>query len=134
METYLKNERNRLGITQAEVSKLINISKTTYVRWEAGSPIPSDKLALLEGVVGFDIRYIVTGQRSFTDDFDFAIQKRAIDIVAKYIQRSDKELIHPELLYPVAMEIYQVIKQAEDSGQEADPIDMGTKIIPLFAA
>ncbi|MBQ4852951.1 helix-turn-helix transcriptional regulator [Pseudoalteromonas sp. MMG012] len=62
MTTFLSLERKRLGLTQTEVYEPIKVSKSAYLRWEQGKPIPSDKLAELESI-GFDIRYIVTGKR-----------------------------------------------------------------------
>jgi len=62
MITYLREERARIGLTQSDVAEKVQVGKATYVRWEQGSPIPSDKLALLNGL-GFDISYVVTGKR-----------------------------------------------------------------------
>ncbi|MFQ3202117.1 MAG: phage repressor protein C with HTH and peptisase S24 domain [Pseudoalteromonas tetraodonis] len=60
MTTFLRDERNRLELTQAEVSKAIGVGKTTFLRWEAGNPIPSDKLIALSDI-GFDINYVLKG-------------------------------------------------------------------------
>ncbi|TMP27183.1 XRE family transcriptional regulator [Pseudoalteromonas rubra] len=62
MTTPLKGERERLNLTQQEVADKINVGKATYIRWESGKAIPSDKLAELAGL-GFDIGYVVTGKR-----------------------------------------------------------------------
>lgn len=56
-------ERKRLGLSATEVREAIDASRATYTRWEAGSSIPSEKLAAL-GEIGFDINYIVSGKRS----------------------------------------------------------------------
>lgn len=63
MSTFLQLERQRLGISAANVVEAVGGSRATYTRWEAGSPVPSDKLTLLSGL-GFDVQYIVTGVRS----------------------------------------------------------------------
>lgn len=60
--TPLKVERTRLGFQQKQLYDALDVSKGTFVRWESGSPIPSDKLALLHDL-GFDITYIVTGKK-----------------------------------------------------------------------
>ncbi|WP_010603992.1 helix-turn-helix transcriptional regulator [Pseudoalteromonas maricaloris] len=62
MATFLSLERKRLGLHQSDVYEKINVGKSTYIRWEKGNAIPSDKLAELEGI-GFDILYVVTGRR-----------------------------------------------------------------------
>ena len=60
MTTFLREERNRLELTQADASKAIGVGKTTFLRWEAGYPIPSDKLIALSDI-GFDINYVLKG-------------------------------------------------------------------------
>ncbi len=63
MSTYLQSERSRLGFSAAQVVEISGTSRATYTRWEAGNPIPSDKLTLL-AKIGFDVQYICTGIRS----------------------------------------------------------------------
>ncbi len=63
MSTFLQLERQGLGISAAKVVEAIGCSRATYTRWEAGSSIPSDKLSEL-AELGFDVLYVVTGQRS----------------------------------------------------------------------
>jgi phage repressor protein C with HTH and peptisase S24 domain len=63
MTTFLKDERNRLGLTQGEASKAIGVGKTTLLRWESGYPIPSDKLIALSDI-GFDVNYVLKGIRT----------------------------------------------------------------------
>tara|TARA_E500000081_G_scaffold112056_1_gene114399 strand:- start:1724 stop:2407 length:684 start_codon:yes stop_codon:yes gene_type:complete len=59
----LREERESLGLNQKDVFEAIEVSKGTYIRWEAGKPIPSDKLSEL-AKLGFDINYVVTGCKS----------------------------------------------------------------------
>lgn len=59
----LKIERKRLKLTQQVLAESIGVSDMTVKRWETGTPIPSDKLSLL-ATLGFDVLYILTGQRS----------------------------------------------------------------------
>jgi transcriptional regulator with XRE-family HTH domain len=59
---HLASERKRLSLTQKEVCEAIDVSKGTYIRWEDGYSIPSDKLEKLAGL-GFDINFVVTGER-----------------------------------------------------------------------
>lgn len=59
----LKNERKRVKLTQQNLALKIDVSDMTVKRWEAGTPIPSDKLELL-AKFGFDIAFIITGEQS----------------------------------------------------------------------
>ncbi|WP_052713347.1 helix-turn-helix transcriptional regulator [Pseudoalteromonas rubra] len=85
MTTPLKGERERLNLTQQEVADKIHVGKATYVRWEKGNPIPSDKLNELDQI-GFDILYVVTGRKSgltVVDSSDSISIDHAVE-VAKY--------------------------------------------------
>jgi transcriptional regulator with XRE-family HTH domain len=60
----LREERERLGLTQDEVVKATGISKRSYCAYEAGDTTPNAKfLASLIGI-GMDVSYLLTGQRS----------------------------------------------------------------------
>lgn len=59
---FLRQERERLGLSGRDVYEKIGVSKGTYIRWEGGHSIPSDMLASLCDI-GFDIAFIVTGRR-----------------------------------------------------------------------
>lgn len=58
----LKEERLRLGLTQPDVAGLCDASKRAVIEWEKQTPIPSDRLAILESA-GFDTHYVLTGER-----------------------------------------------------------------------
>lgn len=63
MRSFLQEERKRLGYDQSHVFDSVCVSKATYARWEAGSPVPSDKLSML-AKMGFDTQYIITGVKN----------------------------------------------------------------------
>lgn len=130
----LKEERLKVGLNQTEFAELTGVKRLSQSNYESGKRKPDIDYLALVNKLGCDVNFIVTGQRNYTDDFDFSIQQRAINIVASYIQKSGKKLARPDLFYAVAMEIYQVIKDAEDNKEDVDPIDVGAKIIQLFAA
>lgn len=59
----LKEERERCGITQAQIAEVTGVNIKSVGRWEREIPIPSDKLAML-AILGFDVLYVLIGQRS----------------------------------------------------------------------
>lgn len=63
----MQEERKRLRLVAADVCESAGVGRATYTRWEAGSPIPSDKLAIL-AELGFDIQFVVTGKRKGIDE------------------------------------------------------------------
>lgn len=59
----LREERERLGITQASMAEVTGVNIKTVGRWEREIPIPSDKLAVLVDL-GIDVLYVLTGQNN----------------------------------------------------------------------
>ena len=63
----LREERNRLNITQEKMASLFPVSPGTVSQWEKECIIPADKLALLISI-GFDVQYILSGVYSVNMD------------------------------------------------------------------
>lgn len=61
--TRLREERERLGLTQDAAADLADVVTKSISRWESGTPIPADRLAALAGA-GYDAQYVVIGVRS----------------------------------------------------------------------
>ncbi|QRY30567.1 helix-turn-helix transcriptional regulator [Variovorax sp. PDNC026] len=60
----LKEERDRLGWSQATLAETAGASRRAVVAWEGGATVPgADALAVL-APHGFDVLYIVVGRRS----------------------------------------------------------------------
>lgn len=64
MASRLTEERQHLGLTQAELSEKVGVSKVTISHYACGHYPPSaDVLAKMDGL-GADVRYILTGKRN----------------------------------------------------------------------
>lgn len=60
----LREERERLGLSQAAVSSRLAVGKNTYLRYETGETSPTARhLAELDRM-GMDVYYIVVGERT----------------------------------------------------------------------
>lgn len=59
----LREERGRLDLSIAAVAKGCGVSRQSVMRWEDGTPVPSDKLALMI-LLGYDYQYLMLGMRS----------------------------------------------------------------------
>ncbi len=60
----LGDERKRLGFSQADVRLRTGVGKNAQINYEAGTTIPdAEYLWLLRGA-GFDLMYVLTGERS----------------------------------------------------------------------
>lgn len=60
VSNWLKNERKRLNLTQKALAERLDVVEKSVSRWEADTPIPSDKLFVLQDL-GFDVNYLLTG-------------------------------------------------------------------------
>lgn len=133
MGSFLQKERKRLGITASEVQQCIDVGRSTYTRWESGNPIPSDKLNELSKL-GFDINFVVTGERGSKAAFNKVNYDRAIKIVMQYVIRSGREVDDENKFIDVVNDVYRVIEKCEYDNQELDQYEIGAKIFNLFAA
>jgi len=62
----LKEERERLGLSQSRLGELVGVGKTTIINWEKGASAP-DAVQLSAMVEAkFDVQYILTGMRMTT--------------------------------------------------------------------
>lgn len=113
MGSFLKSERKRLGLTLENVYSQVDIGKSTYARWEAGSSIPSDKLAKLHQL-GFDVLYVITGERAAASQPNMDLIQEAYRWVFKFVEKIDrKEQLTAEIANELAMSIYGFLKDDE---------------------
>lgn len=63
MNKRLKEERERLKITQAKIAEIFAVRPQAVSKWETKGTIPIEKIATL-ATHGFDVQYILTGVRS----------------------------------------------------------------------
>ena len=59
----LKEERERLGLSQTAFGQLGGAGKTTVIAWERGSAFPNASFLALLAEHGLDVAYVVTGSR-----------------------------------------------------------------------
>lgn len=59
----LKEERNRLHLTQEEFSKMMDIGFVTVNQYEKGKTYPTVKMLYALQDFGFDIRYLIFGEK-----------------------------------------------------------------------
>ncbi len=59
----IKEERQRLGLTQADFGDRAAVSKRTQVNYEQGKRSPDAEYLLGLAMAGADVLYIVTGER-----------------------------------------------------------------------
>lgn len=60
----LRIERERLGLSQSAVYSRLPVTKGTYIKYESGETSPSARHLAVLDELGFDIYFIVVGERS----------------------------------------------------------------------
>ncbi len=59
----IKEERERLGLTQAEAGDRCGVSREIWGKYERGKAAPGGEVLFAFAQIGGDIQYILTGQR-----------------------------------------------------------------------
>lgn len=82
----LKEERERLGLSQTALGGIVGSSRRAVVAWEGGDTMPgADALALLSSE-GLDVLYVVAGQRNSAVSASLSSDESTL--VARYRQSS----------------------------------------------
>lgn len=77
LPTRLKEERERLGFSQTKFAAIADASKHAQINWEKGAASPNAAALAAWASVGLDVLYVVTGERSESDD-EFAARHQRI--------------------------------------------------------
>lgn len=104
----LREERERLGLSQAQLAKIAGTATRTQVAWEQGEQTPNAVYLAVVSQHGMDVQYVVTGQRALgleqvQKDVLLAFDAfQALDealAAAKKIMPADKKRLAAEALY-----------------------------------
>jgi len=70
----IKEQREKLNLTQEKLSELTNISISKIIQYENGdnADIPFCEISILSNFFGVTINYLINGEESKFDDSDFA--------------------------------------------------------------
>lgn len=73
----LREERERLGVTQAALSAIVGAGKRTVIDWEKGVTAPTAVQLAAMADAGFDVLYILTNQRASPPSGDSLSRREA---------------------------------------------------------
>jgi transcriptional regulator with XRE-family HTH domain len=62
--TRLKEERQRLGLNQAQLAQLANIARASQINYETDKRSPDNNYWQTISNAGIDVQYVITGKRS----------------------------------------------------------------------
>lgn len=60
----IREEREKVGLSQAAFAGVAQATKVTQLRWEQGAAFPNAAVLESWAKIGVDVLYIITGQRS----------------------------------------------------------------------
>lgn len=74
----LKEERERLNLTQPELVSVGGGSKRSLIDWESGKLLPNTEFLAAVAAIGVDVLYVLTGVRSTASQVDITPEEQAL--------------------------------------------------------
>jgi DNA-binding XRE family transcriptional regulator len=111
----LKEERERLGLSQTAFAALGGASKGSQILYEKGKPCPSDYLSAI-AAHGADVLYILTGRREQPALEDIKTLTAAIEIIEEALAKRRATLPPAKKAEVIAL-AYDILK-GDAQGQE----------------
>lgn len=95
----VREERERLGLTQTEFGRLGGVSKMAQWQYEQGKHWPTlEYIQNLQASGGIDIVYLVTGNRDSKDRIDWRLLRDAFLLVQRSLaSRADRNFTDEQL-------------------------------------
>ncbi|NTY35655.1 helix-turn-helix domain-containing protein [Burkholderia diffusa] len=81
----LKEERMRIGLSQAEIAALGGLSNKTQLGYESDVRSPDANYLAALAKVGVDVQYVITGERAAQS----ALPQDVVDVVDSFLQLND---------------------------------------------
>ena len=88
--TRLREERRRLGLTQAALAAVAGISTATQVGYEGGATDPGASYLLKIAEAGVDVCWVLTGQRVDWRGFDIGMLIEIVQAVDEWAATRNK--------------------------------------------
>ncbi len=88
----LREERQRLKLSQVVLAKEVAVSKPTMIAWEKGNTSPTAVQMSRMSELGFDVLYVLTGQRVF-EESDLSRDEAALLDNYRHLDDADKKSI-----------------------------------------
>lgn len=84
----LREERERLGLSQEAFAQTFSVSRRTQVAWEKGEQFPNAEVLSLASAVGVDVLYVLTSKRSVP--VESTLSEEELALIDNY-KHSDEE-------------------------------------------
>lgn len=107
----LKEERQRLGLTQDEFGELGGVKRNAQKNYENGSRVPDAAYLAALAEHGVDINYVITGTRAISEEGlreEFDLMMTAYRLIEKETKKTD---ITDEKKADATFALYQAYKE-----------------------
>lgn len=82
--------RDLEGLSDSEVARICEFSKSTLSDWKSGKSIPkADKMVLIARCVKTSVEYLVTGEKPVLDDGEFSVED--IELIKMYQKLKEEQ-------------------------------------------
>lgn len=82
--------RDLEGLSDSDVAKKCEFSKSTLSDWKSGKSIPkADKMVLIARCLKTSVEYLVTGEKPVADDSEFTVED--IEIIKMYKKLKEEQ-------------------------------------------
>ena len=89
----LRELREQKGLSQGDVAKLIDVTRTAYAAYETGQNKPTRKLQELSDLFGVSTDYILGNDKTETEIKYSADEQRLIEVYRKLDDRGKKNIL-----------------------------------------
>lgn len=110
-------ERRRLGLTQLDIREHCDVGRSTQVKYESGDSAPDVRYLVKISELGFDLLYLLTGERNST-----VLPREQQNLLSAYAQADDatKDAVFGVLLAKHSPEVKAArasVAENENAGQ-----------------
>lgn len=135
----LREERERLGLTQPAFAEAAGAAKRTLIEWEKGSTSPNAVQMSALSAIGVDVLYVLTGRHAdsnrtlmsdFGDGKPSLIDAERLSRIVKLLEAFAKQAGRRwpvERLVEVAAEVYNVL--ADDPALDEPKVERILKLV-----
>lgn len=115
----LKEERDRLGLSQQKLSEATGATTRTHIAWEKGEQSPNAAYLATMDSVGIDVGYVITGKQTINEHNlqqelnNFSI---AWEAIVSALQEANK-VLPADQIRRAAEALYRAVKEGEGAAQ-----------------
>lgn len=132
----LKEERERLGLSQTALAHIGGVGKTTQIKYEKGTSSPDSAYLSAVSGEGVDIFYVLQGQRFGPSGGDVGGENATIDVaqLVRIVKRLDAiateagKRLPATKLVEIAADVYNYLQQ-EEGDQDDEKLNRTLKLV-----